>query len=249
MSTDQTGHEQNVVNLGIILNSVATFKTMYNPSRNELTIDGLTQMRSDGEKVNAAVTSAENVFKNSISARTTSFDLFDIFITRIINALRISGAPEQSILQAENIVRELRGKRASAKLTNKEVEIAKGEGAEIKQMTLHLYNMDRKIENFNKLVQFLAGIPEYKPNEADLSIAGLNSKLAELKSTTASYLAANAALDAARLERNKVLYAKNTGLVDVALDVKLYVKSVFGAKSPQYKEISDIVFSKLNKNI
>lgn len=249
MSTDQTGHEQNVVNLGIILNSVATFKTLYNPSRNELTIDGLTQMRSDGEKVNAAVTSAENVFKNPISARTTSFDLFDIFITRIINALRISRAPEQSILQAENIVRELRGKRASAKLTNKEVEIAKGEGAEIKQMTLHLYNMDRKIENFNKLVQFLAGIPEYKPNEADLSIAGLNSKLAELKSTTASYLAANAALDAARLERNKVLYAKNTGLVDVALDVKLYVKSVFGAKSPQYKEISDIVFSKLNKNI
>ena len=64
MSTDQTGHEQNVVNLGIILNSVATFKTMYNPSRNELTIDGLTQMRSDGEKANAAVTSAENVFKN-----------------------------------------------------------------------------------------------------------------------------------------------------------------------------------------
>ncbi len=245
MSTDQTGHEQNVVNLGIILNSVATFKELYNPPRNELTIDGITKKRSDGEKANATVTSAENVFKNSIAARTTSFDDFDTFITRIINALRISGAPEQSILQAENMVRELRGKRAAAKLTNKEVEVAKGEGADIKQMTLHITNIDRKIENFNKLVQFLIGIPEYKPNEKDISIAGLISKLAELKSITASYLAANAALDAARLERNTVLYAKNTGLVDVALDVKLYVKSVFGARSPQYKGISDIAFSKL----
>ena len=94
-------------------------------------------------------------------------------------------------------------------------------------------------------MQFLIGIPEYKPNEKDISIAGLNSKLAELKSTIANYLVASAALDAARLERNTVLYAKNTGLVDAAMDAKLYVKSVFGAKSPQYKAISDIPFSKL----
>ena len=45
MSTEQTGHEQNVVNLGIILNSVSTFKEMYNPPQGELTIGGLTQMK------------------------------------------------------------------------------------------------------------------------------------------------------------------------------------------------------------
>jgi len=243
MSTNQTGHEQNVVNLGIILNSVSTFKDSYNPSQDDLTIAGLTRIRSEGEKVNAAVTSAENVFKNSISARTSSFDQFDIYITRIINAMRISRAPEQTILQAENIVREIRGKRANPK----PVVGAKISGVETtipRQMTLHNTNMARKIENFNKLVQFLTGVAEYKPNEADISIAGLNSKLAELKMLTAGYVAANAALDAARLERNTILYSKNRGLVEVALDVKLYVKSVFGATSPQYKGISDIVFSR-----
>ncbi len=246
MSTDQTGHEQNVVNLGVILNSVSTFEEKYNPSQKDLTIAGLTQIKSDGEKVNAAVTSAENVFKNSISARTTSFSHLDIFITRIINALRISRAPEQTILQAESIVRELRGKRAVAKSAVPE-QVADNENIkEIRQITLHNSNMDRKIENFNKLIQFVAGVPEYKPNETDISVTGLNNKLAELKSLTAGYLAANAALDSARLERNTILYSKNTGLVDVALDVKLYVKSVFGAKSPQYKGISAIVFSKFN---
>lgn len=242
MSTNQTGHEQNVVNFGIILHSISTFKELYNPAQEDLTITGLTRIRSDGEKVNAAVTSAENVFKNSISARTTSFDQLDNLITRTINALRISRAPEQTILQAENIVREIRGKRANPKPV---VETISGdETTTTKQMTLHKTNMARKIENFNKLVQFLTGVVEYKPNEADISITGLNSKLAELKSLTATYFVANAALDAARLERNTILYSKNRGLVEVALDVKLYVKSVFGATSPQYKGISDIVFSR-----
>jgi hypothetical protein len=54
-----------------------------------------------------------------------------------------------------------------------------------------------------------------------------------------------AALNVARMARNTLLYTKNTGLVDVALGVKLYVKSAFGATSPEYKSISDIQFTKL----
>jgi len=41
-----------------------------------------------------------------------------------------------------------------------------------------------------------------------------------------------------------LLYTEGSGLVDVALAAKLYVKSVFGATSPQYKQISNIPFSR-----
>jgi len=244
MSTNQTGHVQNLVNLGVVINHLGTFQNNYNPSRNNLTIDGLTHLKSDGEAVLAYVTSAEISCKNSIAARSSSFDNLDSLITRTINAIRISGAPAQTIQQAETIVRQLRGKRATAKPISKEAAATKEQPAEIVQNTLHNTTMDSKIENFNKLIQFLIGIAEYKPNEADLTITSLNAKLADLKTTNASYVAAIAALDAARLERNTILYAENSGVVDVALSVKLYVKSVFGAKSPQYKEISDIVFTK-----
>ena len=244
MSTNQTGHVQNLVNLGVVINHLGTFQKNYNPPRNILTIDGLTQLKSDGESVLASVTSAEISCKNSISARSSSFDNLDNLITRAINGLRISGAPAQTIVQAETIVRQLRGKRATAKTTGKEAVTANESGAEIVQNTLHNTTMDSKIENFTKFVQFLSGILEYKPNEADLTITALNAKLADLKTTNASYVTAMAALDAARLERNTILYAENSGVVDVAMSVKLYVKSLFGARSPQYKEISDIVFTK-----
>ena len=46
-----------------------------------------------------------------------------------------------------------------------------------------------------------------------------------------------------RISRNNLLYKENTGLYDVALDVKNYIKSVFGATSPQYKQVSKIKFT------
>ena len=47
------------------------------------------------------------------------------------------------------------------------------------------------------------------------------------------------------ISRNNVLYANDTGLVDVASDVKSYVKSVYGASSPQYKQVSKLGFKAL----
>ena len=38
------------------------------------------------------------------------------------------------------------------------------------------------------------------------------------------------------------MYKANTRMVDIALDSKAYIKSAFGATSPQYKQISGIAF-------
>ena len=57
-------------------------------------------------------------------------------------------------------------------------------------------------------------------------------------------VAAEVPLNNARITRNDTLYKANTGLVDIALDVKTYIKSVYGATSPQYKKISKIKFTK-----
>jgi hypothetical protein len=55
-------------------------------------------------------------------------------------------------------------------------------------------------------------------------------------------LVAEVPLASARQERNKLLYAPKTGMMDTALAVKEYVKAVFGTSSPQYKEVQHIRF-------
>jgi hypothetical protein len=245
MSTEQTGHVQNVVNLGVIINRVTTFAAKYNPSRNEFKIPKLTELKASAETVLELANTAENANKKSIATRSSAFSGFDGLITRVINALRISGAMEQTVVQAEAIVRELRGKRASEKLTDEQIAAAKEEGKELKQNTLHNTTMDSKIDNFDKLVQFLITVPEYKPNEADLATAALTAKLSALKAANDQFNQTEAELNAARFQRDTILYTGVTGLFDIATGVKLYVKSAFGATSPQYKSISDLAFRKL----
>jgi hypothetical protein len=54
----------------------------------------------------------------------------------------------------------------------------------------------------------------------------------------------NTVVSNARIARDKALYAETTGVLDVAQDVKQYVKSLFGATSPQYKQVSGLKFNR-----
>ena len=49
-------------------------------------------------------------------------------------------------------------------------------------------------------------------------------------------------LSNARITRNEILYLPETGLIGVALSVKIYIKAIFGVTSPQYKQVSGLLF-------
>lgn len=51
-------------------------------------------------------------------------------------------------------------------------------------------------------------------------------------------------LSNSRITRDDAMYATDTGLVDLAALVKKYVKSLYGADSPQYKQISGLEFTR-----
>jgi len=105
-------------------------------------------------------------------------------------------------------------------------------------------SFDKRLDNFDKLIRFLTSVPQYLPNEADLKLATLTTHYNLLKTKNSAVLALEPALTNARVLRNKLLYNEITGLVDVAMNVKTYIKSVYGASSPQFKKISAIKFTK-----
>ena len=238
------GHSQNVSNLNVMNSLIPNFGVSYNPSVQGLTLVELIKKYQQGKDAIDAVSAAEVNLKNAIAVRLSSFDGFDDLVTKSSNALKISGTSTQTLDQAQVMVRNLRGKRASDKLTAEEIAAEKEKGNTVAQVTVHNASFDSKTENFGKYTLFLASVPDYKPNETDLTIEGLNAKLEELKTKNNDVVLADAALTAARQTRDEVLYADNTGLVDTALAVKLYVKSIFGATSAQYKQISNISFTK-----
>ena len=101
---------------------------------------------------------------------------------------------------------------------------------------------DSQLDNFDKLIKLLASIALYAPNEPELKVTALTALYNDLKTKNTAAVSAATPLSNARLARNEIMYKPLTGMVDIALDTKTYIKSVFGASSPQYKQISKLAF-------
>ena len=142
------------------------------------------------------------------------------------------------------LVRKLQGRRATPKMTAEEKEAALAEGKEVNEFSSSQMSYDSRLDNFDKLVKLLTSVPEYAPNETELTTASLTTLYNDLSAKNTAVINAAVLLSNARIERNEVLYTPITGVVDLSVDIKLYVKSVFGATSPQYKSISGLAFIK-----
>ena len=77
-----------------------------------------------------------------------------------------------------------------------------------------------------------------------MKIVALIAQLTVLKTANTNVTIAYTAISNARIARDKTLYKEKTGMYDVTLDVKNYVKSLYGISSPEFKQLSKIKFSK-----
>ena len=245
-STSETGHAKNVANFEKLIAETSAFGENFNPSKATLKLTALNTQLATAKAAIAAVNSAEPAYKNAVSARDAAFAPLGKLITRINNALKASDTTVQEDESALTLVRKLQGRRATAKKTEDEKKAAAAEGKEIVEISSSQMSFDSRLDNFDRLIKLLSSIPAYAPNEAELKVAALTALYNDLKAKNMAVINAETPLSTARIARNEVLYKQNTGIVDISVDVKNYVKSVFGATSPQYKLISNIKFTSYN---
>ena len=244
MSTiTETGHAKNVGNFEKLIANVTILGDPYNPSRPSLKLPELNTLLIAAKTAIQAVNASEAVFKSAVSARKVAFAQFGKLITRVNNALKASGTNARVNESAGSLVRKLQGRRATPKMTDEEKQTAAETGNTVTEISSSQMSFDNRIDNFDKLIMLLTSIEAYAPNEEDLTIAALTNLHNDLKAKNTAVIAAQIPLANARIVRNNVLYKENTGMVDISIAVKTYIKSVFGARSPQYNMISSLRFT------
>lgn len=241
-NTSETGHAKNVTNLESLITSIIALETSYNPSRDSIKLPALQALLTASKESLNAVNIAQATYSNAVAARKVAFEPFGKLITRVMNSLKASGTSTQVVQSARPIVRKLQGRRASAKITEEEKKALEAEGKEVNQISASQMSFDNRIENFDRLIMLLSSIRLYNPNEEELKVETLKALHNQLKEKNTEVILPIVQLSNSRMNRNKILYNENTGLVDVALDSKTYIKSIFGATSPQYKQISKLRF-------
>ena len=245
-STTEQGHNRNAANFDKLIINCTSYGITYNPNKAALKIVAMQAQATAAKNSLTTVNALTPAYKNAVSARVAAFKPFDKLITRVNNALKASDTTQEVDDSAKTIVRKLQGRRATAKKTEEEKKVAADAGKEIVEISTSQMSYDSRLDNFDKLIKLLSSVSQYAPNEADLKITALTALYTDLKARNLAVINAETPLNNARISRNDVMYKDNVGLVDVAADVKTYIKSVFGATSPQYKTVSSLKFTKYN---
>ena len=240
----ETSHLKNVTNLDELITYVTSYGATYNPSRASIQLNELKALSTRAKPYLSAVSDTLPTYDNAVAARKAAFAPLGKLITRVNNAIKATDTTEQVDESARTLVRKLQGRRATPKKTEEEKAAALAAGQTIVEISSTQMDYDTRVDNLDKLIKFLSSVTLYAPNEEELKITTLTALYNNLKAKNTDVVNAEVIVSNARIARNKILYQPLTGLVDIALDTKTYIKSAFGATSPEYKQISKLKFTK-----
>ena len=245
-STTETGHAKNVANLDELISFATGYEKDYNPSKPTIKLEALKSLSGSAKNAIAAVNAALPAFSNAVAAREAAFAPLSKLVTRVLNALKATDTTIQVYESARTLVRKIQGRRATAKKSPDEIKALSADGKEAVEISSSQMSYNSRLDNFDKLIKLLGSVSLYAPNEEDLKITSLTALHNDLNAKNIAVVNAAVPLSNARISRNNVLYKANTGLVDIAADTKTYIKSLYGATSPQYKQVSKLEFNTLN---
>ena len=237
------GHSNNVTNFEKLITVCTSFNGDYNPSSPIISIEGLQNKHKTASDASNASNLVEPMLKNTIAKRKEEFAVINKLITRVNNAFIASIVSATAIENARSLLRKIRGQRATPKKTEEEKAAALKEGNQVVEHSSAQTSFDNKVDNIDKYIKYLSTFPEYKPNEQELTIESLNVLCIGLKAKNMAVITVGANAKAARIKRDQELYNENDGVVAIANKVKAYVKSIYGATSPQYRQISKLKFN------
>ena len=241
-STSEVGHAKNVANFQDLIEFVTGYGATYNPSKNSLKLPQLIALKASADATLADVITKNTNYNNKVNERITAFSGLKSLSTRLVNALQTTDATTETIGNAKTFNRKMQGKKASSSQTPTDPN------------TPAPTTISTSQQSYDQLIQHLAGLTSvleaetsYTPNETDLQVATLQTKIADLTAKNTAVATAYASISNSRIARNETLYSSSTGLVETANEVKKYIKSVFGASSPQFAQVKGIQF-KIIKN-
>jgi hypothetical protein len=239
----ETGHAKNVENFKKLNEHIVSFGPKYAPSDVRLQIPNVSTVSQAGSASLILLSEAQPPYLQAISRREAAFDNVAKLASRALTMAETLHLSPTTIKALKELVRKLYGRRATPK---KVIPLTDAETTEPEHKTISVSQLsfDQRIAHFAQFIDILKAEPTYQPSESELSTIGLSARLADMRMSNDSVTQFAIPVTNARNHRNTILYASLTGLVDVAMDIKKYVRAAFGDNSDEFREIKGLHFKK-----
>ena len=242
-STSEVGNAKNVFNFGDLISILTGYSAPkpYDPSKAAIKLPALIIKKTDADDVMLKVDQKSAPFITESDKRKLIFSVVPTLATKVYQAVVASDAPREFLPNVRQITRKLQGRRAKAK---KAVDPNTPPAEVPVNISVSQKSFDNQIALMGTLIELLDAQTGYNPNEPELKVTGLKALHLQMKNTNTAVVDAHTAVTNARIARDKVLYDSETGMLRLVADVKAYVKSLFGVKSIQFKQISALKFKR-----
>ena len=239
-STSEVGHAKNVANFQDLIEFVTGYGATYNPSKNALKLPQLIALKASADATLADVITKNTNYNNKVNERITAFSGLKSLSTRLVNALQTTDATDQIIKDAKGFNKKMQGQRVSATTTTPTDTNTPAPNT----ISTSQQSYTQQIQHLAGLISVLESEPSYTPNETDLQVATLVTKQNELTTKNNEVATSYANISNSRIARNTTLYSTEGSIFDVASEVKKYIKSIYGATSPEFAQVKGIEFKK-----
>ncbi|WP_316831342.1 hypothetical protein [Pedobacter aquatilis] len=236
-STSEVGFAKQLADYEDFLELLSKLGDLYMPPKRELHLINLRNHLTTAKEAMREVSTFLPPYSTAVDKQTLVFSLLNDKITRSLNFYKVCISNPKEIDTAKNLADKIRGVSKKSKSV-KDADIPK------KNVSQSQLSFDSRIENLKQYIDVLSASGEYATSGSGIDIEDLNSILTDMEATNGSVAAAKLPLEEARNKRYQIFYAPNSGLADLVINVKRYVRATLAKDNPFYNAITGFTFKK-----
>jgi hypothetical protein len=238
----KTNNNKQVAAFDQVLGLCNNLGQKYNPGNDSINLAALNSLLASARgSVNAAHTT-KMMLTDAINHRQEVFEPLPKIATRILNMLIASEASPQQIEDVRTYRNKLRplSKPRRVAAENAETPVAASKLVDDRSRgPLSYMDYESKLTSFRSIVDLVAMVPKYTPNEADFTVSALQVLVATLESANRAVNNARLVYGNARSASNAALYG-DQGLAGVSKRVKKYILFACGSQSDEFRSARSI---------
>lgn len=241
-SNSEVGNLKNVTNFGTLISFATGYGATYAPSNSAILLTALNTKKTTAESDLVLVKDTAIPLNQQRGIRKALFEPLKPLATRVISALQSAGVTKEVLENAKSINRKIQGKRAPGSpvinIDGKDNPVT---------ISTSQQSYDRQADFFLQLIKLAESEVKYNPSETELKTVDLNVYQQQLIAANQTVKDVFTPFSNAQIALDQTLYTSEIGLIDLAYSTKNYIKSAFGAVSPQYRQVSGIKFTRVKK--
>lgn len=235
---NENGHAVNVSKFRLLIDHCVELGAVYAPTNAQLSVASMNTLHTSAEAAINAVNTTAMQAKTPINEREEGYAALEPLVTRVYNFYASTNASEQAIADAKGLADKIRGR-------NIKVPRDENGNPDPNYVSNSHQSFVQRLHHFRQLIALLIEDANYAPAEDALGTDGLTAYANTLETLNEAVGPLLTPVIEARGNRDMLLYADETGMLDLVQKVKKYCKSLPPANAALVKAILGIKFKKI----